>query len=57
MSDADLAYPVGYTDYQAGKSIYDNPFPEGTVEFRRWVDGRVQAIIDERAAGQEPAEQ
>jgi hypothetical protein len=44
----DEAYERGYADYKAGIGIYQNPYPENTVEFRRWVDGRVQAIVDER---------
>lgn len=44
---SDIPYERGYRDYQNGVGIYENPYPENTVEFRRWVDGRVQSIIDE----------
>lgn len=45
----DEAYNRGYGE-PVEKSFYDNPYPEGSTEFRRWVDGKVQAIIDGRSA-------
>lgn len=48
MNQRDEAYERGYLDHFCGKTFYDNPFEDGTTEARRWVDGRVQGIIDER---------
>jgi hypothetical protein len=42
------AYDCGYEDEVAGKGFFDNPYPDNTTEARRWVDGKVQAIIDLR---------
>lgn len=44
----DSPYDRGYQDELAGIGFYSNPYPENTTEFRRWVDGKVQAIIDAR---------
>jgi hypothetical protein len=41
----DEAYRLGY---ESTGSFYDNPYKDGTDEARRWVDGKVQAIIDVR---------
>lgn len=44
-----LAYVRGLKDRaEGGASIYANPFPEGCIEFNHWIDGWVQAVIDER---------
>lgn len=39
------AFKRGYDDELAGVSWLANPYPEKSVEFRRWVDGKVEAII------------
>jgi hypothetical protein len=44
----DDPYHLGRTQYPC--SIYSNPYRENTVEFRRWIDGWVQGVIDERNA-------
>lgn len=42
------AYEKGYQSEQAGVGWFENPYRDHTTEARRWVDGKVQAIIDER---------
>lgn len=44
----DEAFAIGYENYKAGKGFLDNPYPDGTVEARRYVDGFVQAMQDRR---------
>lgn len=42
------AYRRGYDDELNGVGWLNNPFPDSTTEARRWVDGKVQAIVDAR---------
>ena len=42
---ADNAFEEGY---ESKLGFLNNPYPDGSVESRRWVDGHVQAIIDAR---------
>jgi hypothetical protein len=44
---SDVAHERSYRDYQNGVGIYGNPYPENTIEFRRWVDDWVESVIDE----------
>jgi hypothetical protein len=35
---------LGFVACLDGKTFFDNPFPENTNEFRKWVDGYCHAI-------------
>jgi hypothetical protein len=38
----------GYADQLAGKGFLDNPYPEGSTDFRIWIDGYVKSLQDHR---------
>jgi hypothetical protein len=43
---SDEAYQAGYEAERQGKGFFDNPYPDGTLEARRWVDGYTKSIIE-----------
>lgn len=48
-----LAFDEGFTAHNSGKGYFDNPYMDvqgKQTEMRRWVDGKVAAIIAEREA-------
>lgn len=45
----DDAFKRGFDDEIAGISWLKNPYPENSVESRRWVDGKVEAIKSKRS--------
>lgn len=42
------AFRLGYNYERQGKGFLDNPFPDGSTEFRRYVDGYVKSMQDRR---------
>lgn len=46
---SDDAYKRGYEDQGKGLGFLDNPYTQYSTEARRWVDGYVKAMQDQRA--------
>lgn len=42
-------YQRGYDDQKMGLGFLDNPYDSYSVMGRRWIDGYVKAIQDQRA--------
>lgn len=54
----DEAFQTGYDFERQGMGFLDNPFPDGSTEARRYVDGYVKSMRDRSAASatEKPAE-
>lgn len=45
---ADEWYTRGYEDEKKNLRFLDNPYPQDSLEFRRWIDGYVKSMQDRR---------
>jgi len=39
-----LPFVHGYADQLMGKGFLDNPYPDGSNDYRIWIDGYVKAM-------------
>ena len=47
LSSRDAAYQQGYDAFWHGASIVENPYGEGSPEYRRWNHGWIQADLEQ----------